>query len=197
MLTARQRDILAYIEAYVAEQGIAPTLEEIAAHFSLRSVATVHKHIGNLVARGHLRRGTGSRSLELVRTVLPYAEAPLRGILRAGAPLGEPPHDERIPVPSAMARGSAPLFCVRVEGDGFREEGLAAGDLLICTEAVPPADGDLVLALLPAGQAVCARYALQPAGGALMSGASELWPASLSLRVLGVGVGVVRVLPRG
>ena len=54
-LTRRQAEVLAFIREYSVTRGYAPTLEEIGGNFGLASVATVHKHVANLVEKGYLR----------------------------------------------------------------------------------------------------------------------------------------------
>ena len=51
-LTRRQAEILAFINEHVEAHGYAPTLQEIGRRFGLSSVATVHKHISQLVSKG-------------------------------------------------------------------------------------------------------------------------------------------------
>jgi repressor LexA len=67
VLTRRQKEIYEFVRSFLDREGYAPSLEEIAAGFGLSSVATVHKHIQNLVDKGLLRKAWNrSRSLELV-----------------------------------------------------------------------------------------------------------------------------------
>jgi len=47
-LTKRQREILDYLNEFIAQHGYAPSLEEIGRKFGLSSLATVHKHLTNL-----------------------------------------------------------------------------------------------------------------------------------------------------
>src|SRR5438046_10542248 len=56
MVTKRQKEMLDYLQAFIAEHGYAPTLDEIGQHFSLASLATVHKHLGNLEVKRFIRR---------------------------------------------------------------------------------------------------------------------------------------------
>ena len=56
MLTKRQKQILDYIKFIASKNGYAPSLEEIAKHFGLSSVATVHEHIENLKEKGYLKK---------------------------------------------------------------------------------------------------------------------------------------------
>ena len=65
-LTKRQRQIYDYISRFVEEKGYSPSLEEIAQHFGLSSVATVHKHVTNLEKKGFIRRAWNrSRSIDI------------------------------------------------------------------------------------------------------------------------------------
>src|SRR5256712_12195257 len=96
MLTKRQKELLDFLRAYIAEHGYAPTLDEIGRHFALGSLATVHKHLTNLERKGRIRRlANHSRALEL--TEAPAAGAavavPLLGRVAAGTPIeaGEGP----------------------------------------------------------------------------------------------------------
>ena len=64
MVTKRQKEMLDYLQAFIAEHGYAPTLDEIGQHFSLASLATVHKHLGNLERKGFIRRLRHERTEE-------------------------------------------------------------------------------------------------------------------------------------
>ncbi len=72
--TKKQRELLNFIETFVAEHGYGPSYREIMAGCSYRSVATVAVHVNNLVAQGQLRKKNHSaRSLEVV---IPPATSP-------------------------------------------------------------------------------------------------------------------------
>lgn len=71
-LTKRQREILDYIAEFIRTKRYSPSLEEIASHFDLSSVATVHKHVANLEKKGFIRRSWNrSRSIDVVTSELP------------------------------------------------------------------------------------------------------------------------------
>jgi len=83
-LTRRQREILDFITEFIGSRRYSPSLEEIAEHFGLSSVATVHKHVSNLEKKGFIRRDWNrSRSIDLV------APEPVRAVGLA-APLAFP-----------------------------------------------------------------------------------------------------------
>ena len=85
ILTKRQKEIFDYIEAAIQEKGYAPTLEEIGQRFELNSLATVHKHVSNLEAKGLIRRKWNhSRAIEVVnRRRKAEARVPLVGTRKA------------------------------------------------------------------------------------------------------------------
>jgi repressor LexA len=66
--TKKQRELLTYIEQFIAEHGYSPSYREIMAGLNYTSVATVALHVKSLIKRGHLRkRDFSARSLELVK----------------------------------------------------------------------------------------------------------------------------------
>jgi repressor LexA len=64
--TKKQRELLTFIEKFIAEHGYSPSYREIMDGCSYNSVATVALHINNLIKRGHLhKRDHSARSLEV------------------------------------------------------------------------------------------------------------------------------------
>jgi len=89
-LTKRQKEIFDFICEYLEREGYAPSLEEIGERFGLSSVATVHKHVQNLVDKNLLRKAWNrSRSIEVVREerAPTGVEIPLLGRVAAGRPI--------------------------------------------------------------------------------------------------------------
>lgn len=65
--TKKQKELLDFISAFIAEHGYSPSYREIMAGLNYTSVATVSLHVNNLIKRGHLRkRDRSARSLEVV-----------------------------------------------------------------------------------------------------------------------------------
>jgi SOS-response transcriptional repressor LexA len=65
--TKKQRELLTFIEKFIAEHGYSPSYREIMSGQNYNSVATVALHVNNLIKRGHLRkRDHSARSLEVV-----------------------------------------------------------------------------------------------------------------------------------
>jgi hypothetical protein len=80
--TKKQRELLEFIETFIAEHGYSPSYREIMVGLNYTSVATVALHINSLIKRGHLLRRDGkARSLEVAQqssagTPIPVEEAP-------------------------------------------------------------------------------------------------------------------------
>jgi SOS-response transcriptional repressor LexA len=65
--TKKQKELMTFIEDFIAEHGYSPSYREIMAGTGHTSVATVSLHVNNLIKRGHLRkRDRSARSLEVV-----------------------------------------------------------------------------------------------------------------------------------
>ncbi|HEX3568946.1 MAG TPA: hypothetical protein VHT70_04720 [Candidatus Saccharimonadales bacterium] len=73
--TKKQRELLEFIERFIAEHGYSPSYREIMNGLNYTSVATVALHVNSLIKRGHLRkRENSARSLEVVA---PQLETPV------------------------------------------------------------------------------------------------------------------------
>lgn len=65
--TKKQKELLTFIESFIAEHGYSPSYREIMKSLHYTSVATVSLHVNNLIKRGHLqKRDHAARSLEVV-----------------------------------------------------------------------------------------------------------------------------------
>lgn len=65
-LTARQREVLDFLQSYVHEHGYGPTLKELMARFGIRSLSTAWKHLRRLEEKGFItKRRFRERGIEL------------------------------------------------------------------------------------------------------------------------------------
>jgi len=154
MITRRQKELLEYLREYIDHHGYAPTLEEIGRHFSLSSLATVHKHLQNLERKGRIRRlANHSRALELVpdggagRAV----PVPLLGCVAAGTPIEPVETSETVALPEDLL-GRGETFALRVRGNSMVGDGILDGDLVI-VEARPEAENGATVVALVRGEA--------------------------------------------
>lgn len=78
MLTAKQRELLVFINDRIEETGVSPSFDEMKEALNLRSKSGIHRLITALEERGFLRRlPNRARALEVLR--LPDAAAPSGG----------------------------------------------------------------------------------------------------------------------
>src|SRR5512139_3985688 len=142
-MTRRQKEILDFLDRHIEKKGYAPTIEETAAHFGLRSLATVHKHLTNLQNKGVLKREMNrSRSIELVPTAVRVSaiELPLLGRVAAGSPIEAVTSTETIFVPENMI-GRHETYVLQVKGDSMIDEQIRDGDYVIVEKRRPTRDG--------------------------------------------------------
>ena len=197
-LTRRQKEILDYLNGFIESEGYAPTIEEIAAHFKLRSLATVHKHLTNLQDKGLIRRAWNrSRALELVPTEMRVhaVELPLLGRVAAGSPIEAIDASETIFVPEDMV-GRRETYVLQVKGDSMIDEQIRDGDYVIVENRTSPTDGEMVIALLD-GENVTLKKLYREGGGRvrLQPANARLEPMYVDqdrLRIQGVVIGVLR-----
>ena len=166
-LTRRQREIFDFISAFVEEQGYSPSLEEIAGHFGLSSVATVHKHVQHLVEKGLLRKAWNrSRSVEPVPQSEREGSAedaglttlPLVGTVAAGAPIEAIEEHETTSVPIEMAGRPGESFVLRVRGDSMIDDQICSGDLVVVEKRTEARNGQTVVALIDGSDATLKRF---------------------------------------
>lgn len=159
-LTKRQREILDFIRSFQAERGYSPSLEEIAAHFGLSAVSTVHEHLVNLGRKGFLER-----CWNRARSISPLAregavEVPLAGTVAAGAPIEAVEIPESVALPPELA-GGGETFALRVKGDSMVGDGILDGDLIVVEGRRWVDNGELAVVLLRGSEATVKRFYLE------------------------------------
>ncbi len=196
-LTRRQREILDFLAEFIQQHGYAPSLEEIGRRFGLSSLATVHKHLTNLEAKGFIRRAWNrSRSVELVPTRVGRraVELPLLGTVAAGAPIEAVASSETIAVPEDIV-AARDTYALRVRGNSMIDEQIRDGDIVIVEDRKSADNGEMVIALLDGADVTLKKFyrddgriRLQPANPALR----PLVVEPDQVQIQGVVVGVVR-----
>jgi repressor LexA len=176
MLTAKQHELLRFIQRKLEETGISPSFEEMKDALDLRSKSGVHRLISALEERGFIRRlPNRARALEVLRqpenvttsarpapandTVVqmpPRArpepandviEIPLHGKIAAGMPIEALESDRTLPVPAALL-GPGEHFALEVSGDSMIEAGIFDGDYALVRRGQTARDGEIVVALV-------------------------------------------------
>lgn len=197
-LTRRQKEVLDFVSRHIQRKGYAPTIEEIGAHFQLRSLATVHKHLTNLQQKGLIKRAWNrSRAMELVpaEVTVRAVELPLLGRVAAGTPIEAVQSTETIFVPEDMV-GRKDTYVLQVKGDSMIDEQIRDGDYVIVENRKSVRDGEMVIALLDGDRATLKKLYREGAGKVRLQPANPRMKPILvdaeSVRVQGVVIGVLR-----
>lgn len=198
-LTKRQKEILAFLENHIRNNGYAPSFEEIAEHFAFQSLATVHEHLTNLERKGYIRRNYNeSRSIEVLppKGTAGASEIPLLGLVAAGLPIEAAVHGETIQVPDQMLVRRGPNYALKVRGDSMIDDHIVDGDFVVVHGRQQADNGEMVIALVNGSEATVKRY-YREAGGWVRLQPSN--PTMQPLRfhendimIQGVVVGVIR-----
>jgi repressor LexA len=170
-LTARQKQILKFIQSKQDSEGMTPTFREIAAHFRFRSANAALVHVQALLAKGFLRHLPGrARSLQIADPNMPgnrrrprVVSVPIYGAIPAGQPIDGTQENEGcvlIDVETLGIKPSARTFGLKVRGDSMTGKSILDGDIAILEHGVTPRQGDAVAALID-GQVTLKTFILQ------------------------------------
>jgi repressor LexA len=178
MLTAKQHELLRFIQRKLEETGISPSFEEMKDALDLKSKSGVHRLISALEERGFLRRlPNRARALEVLRepenVLAERKSAPLpENVVRMpSAPrAAPPPANDVIEIPlhgriaagvpiealegqstlpvPAALLGAGEHYALEVSGDSMIEAGILDGDYALVKRTEVARDGDIVVALV-------------------------------------------------
>lgn len=184
MLTAKQHELLHFIQQRLDASGISPSFEEMKEALGLKSKSGIHRLISALEERGFLRRlPNRARALEVLKVpeatkapvrndnivplrkpapaLKPIAandiiEVPLHGKIAAGVPIEAFEDHSQLAVPAALL-GAGEHYALEVSGDSMVEAGIFDGDYALIQKASTAREGDIVVALVD-GQDATLKY---------------------------------------
>jgi repressor LexA len=179
MLTAKQRELLLFIDGRLKQDGVSPSFDEMREALELKSKSGVHRLISALEERGFIRRlPNRARALEVLKlpevsapqtaTVIPIRpavaaaandtmEIPLHGRIAAGTPIEALQGTEVFAVPAALL-GPGEHYALEVSGDSMVEEGILDGDFALIRKVDSARDGEIVVALIDNEEATLKTY---------------------------------------
>ena len=203
-LTARQRQILDFVQRKQESERITPTLREIAAHFRFSSPNAALCHVQALLAKGFLKSLPGrARALQIVDPNAPkdrsrprVVSIPIYGSIPAGRPADAAQEEEGcvlIDVETIGIKPSARTFGLKVRGDSMLGKSIIDGDVAIIEHGVQPRPGDVVAALID-GQVTLKTFVLHR-GKPYLRAENPRYPDLIpqeELQVQGVMVALVR-----
>ena len=176
MLTAKQHELLLFIDQRLASSGVSPSFDEMREALDLKSKSGVHRLISALEERQFIRRlPNRARALEVLRmpetrvevpAPLPRAipaaandtiEIPLHGRIAAGTPIEALQGTEGFSVPAALL-GPGEHYALEVSGDSMVEEGILDGDFALIRKVDTARDGEIVVALIDDSEATLKTF---------------------------------------
>jgi repressor LexA len=176
MLTAKQHELLQFIQGRLGDSGVSPSFDEMREALDLKSKSGVHRLISALEERGFIRRlPNRARALEVIkvpdtnappapapRRVIPVAandtiEIPLHGRIAAGTPIEALQGTEGFAVPAALL-GPGEHYALEVSGDSMVDEGILDGDFALIRKVDTAREGDIVVALIDEAEATLKTF---------------------------------------
>jgi repressor LexA len=168
-LSERQKNMLEFINNYMAENGRPPTIREIGAACNISSTSVVNYNLTRLKEKGLLERDAevsrGLRITEKARAIYGnlwqtandamtnLLRIPMAGNIVAGEPIdvfeGAYDYDDAVEVSASMINGRTDdLYALRVSGDSMIDAMVNDGDIVIMRSVHEIRDGDMVAALI-------------------------------------------------
>jgi repressor LexA len=187
MLTAKQHELLHFIQQKLDASGISPSFEEMKEALGLKSKSGIHRLISALEERGFLRRlPNRARALEVVKlpeggkiadmqkvreNVIPLRQpAPQLKPIAANDIVEVPLHGKiaaGVPIEAfedynnlavpAALLGAGEHYALEVSGDSMVEAGIFDGDYALIQKVSTAREGDIVVALVD-GQDATLKY---------------------------------------
>ncbi len=205
-LTAKQKEVLDFIQEMIQEKGFPPTIREIGRRFKIASTNGVRSVLSALSRKGYIRRSPlVSRGIELTQKAKAffshgrgdvYVAVPLVGRIAAGLPtLAVENIEGSIAVDRSFLPGGD-VFSLRVEGESMRDSGIFDGDYVLARVQSVAEKGDIVVAVI-GEEATVKRYVpqknkikLEPANPAFKPIVVD--PKSSEFRIAGKVIGLLR-----
>ena len=202
-LTARQQEVLDYLQSVHRRFGIMPSTREIQEHFGFASQTAAVSHLRALERKGAITRREGDDDRRRARCLVftdaadrePIVDVPVYGAIPAGY------SDDTTPVPdgtlsvdvkSMGLNERAKAYALKVRGESMIDAHIMDGDHVVL-EYREPRDQDVVAALID-GETTLKRYVMngrKPYLKAENPDYPDLIPAQ-ELIIQGVMVGLVR-----
>ena len=163
-VTARQRQVFAFISRFNEIHKQPPTIAEIGKQFKMSSSASVHSILMALEREGLIKRIPNvSRGIELIAQdpATDSHEIPLLGTVAAGQPIEAILTHDTVAVPRDMV-GQGRSFALRVRGDSMIEENIQDGDTIIVSAQRTAQNGQMVVALIDGNYATVKKFYREP-----------------------------------
>ncbi len=147
-LTQRQRELLDFIRGYFTENGMAPSLREMADALGVNDLKGVRQHLERLERAGHITRLYGLRRAVQVVPDSDSPNIPVYGKVAAGLPLETISNMDRVMSAPEGWFKTRPDFFLEVSGDSMEDAGILDGDLVAVKRIKNAQPGQIVVAMI-------------------------------------------------
>lgn len=156
MLTSGQHKTLDFIRQYIAREGFAPTLTEIAQGLGISSKGSMHRQVQALAEGGYIELHAGrKRGIQLTEESQESINSlPLIGRIAAGQPIEAIAGQDKLDLSPIMGTDR---YALVVKGDSMIDIGILDGDTVIIKPSDTARDGDVVVALIDDNEATLKR----------------------------------------
>jgi repressor LexA len=153
-LTPKQQKLLEYLTDEIRNNGLPPSISEMAKSLKLKSKNAVAKMLNALQEKGYVRKSGKARGVEVLDQ---EGEAiskgmfsiPIIGRVTAGLPmLAEEQIEDWLSLPTSLIRGRKDVFLLKVQGMSMKDAGILNDDLVIVKQQKIADVNDIVVALL-------------------------------------------------
>jgi DNA (cytosine-5)-methyltransferase 1 len=154
-ITKKQKVVFDFINSYIGENGISPTIEEIRKKLKLKAVSTIHEHINSLKDKGYLSKSENSaRSISPKKEIKSILEIPIIGLISAGLPIETLENDfGTISLVNPNIKSSQGHYALRVVGNSMIDEGIFDGDIVVIKKQSVAENGQTVVAIIDDNEA--------------------------------------------
>ncbi len=144
-LTARQQEVLNFVQAAIDETGFPPTRAEIAKELGFRSPNAAEEHLKALARKGAVEIMPGaSRGIRIIKPE--QSGLPVVGRVAAGEPILAQEHiEEYCELPPNFFKPSAD-FLLEVQGDSMKNIGIFNGDYIAVHKVDSARTGQVIVA---------------------------------------------------
>lgn len=149
-LTARQRQVLNFVNSFVRKRGYSPSLKEIAQELETSNLSTAQYFIKQLREKGYLKKDEG-KTRGITPLINPHT-IPLLGYIAAGEPIEPIENPEEIAIPENVKIDTRyPHYALKVKGDSMIDMGVLDGDIALIRHQLIANNGDVIVAITEKG----------------------------------------------
>jgi DNA (cytosine-5)-methyltransferase 1 len=158
-LTKKQKRVFDFIESYINDNGISPTINEIKDGLSLSAVSTVHGHLQILKQKNYIDLfGNEARGIAISNDSYGFVEIPILGKIAAGLPIEAiEVAEEYVKIARPRLKNHKDYYALNVVGDSMIDDGIFDGDIVVIKKQSVAENGQTVVAIIDDNQATLKR----------------------------------------